>query len=207
MVLNCPSHGPTYYRGDMSDNINWKSEWIAIKDLKEFEYNPRRMSKKDFERLVRDLQQDGYHNRIIVNQDNTIIGGHSRKKALLSAGYKLSDQIEVLKPDRQLTEEEFKRINVKDNLPFGEFDFDILANHFDPIELVEWGMPSEWLVGKEEENKEIIDDFKRSIANPGETWILGSHRLICGDSHDCDLIIKYWEKETGNKAILEENSG
>lgn len=147
----------------MDNKISWQSEWIAIKDLKEFEHNPRRMSKEDFARLVCDIEQDGYHNRLIVNQDNTIIGGHSRKKALLKAGYKKNDKIEVLKPNRQLSEDEFKRINVKDNLPFGEFDFDVLGNQFDAGDLVEWGMPAEWLVGDEEElEKEEEDDKEKS---------------------------------------------
>lgn len=136
----------------MSDSITWYTDQVPIRQLKDYEHNPRRMSKTDFERLVRDLQQDGYHNRLLVNQDNTIIGGHSRKKALLKAGYKNSDIIEVLKPSRQLTEEEFKRINIKDNLPFGEFDFNVLANNFDVDALIDWGMPADWLVGSEDPN-------------------------------------------------------
>ena len=146
-------------------DITWYTDKVLIRDLKDYLNNPRRMSKADFERLVRDLQQDGYHNRILVNQDNTIIGGHSRKKAMLKAGFKNSDIIEVLKPSRQLTEDEFKRINVKDNLPFGEFDFDILGNHFDVDNLIDWGMPAEWLgKGEEEQLGQGIGEGAGSLA-------------------------------------------
>lgn len=120
--------------------IKWNTTSLLIADLNEYEHNPRRINKKDFERLVRDIKQDGYHRRLIVNFDNTIIGGHSRKKALLEAGFRLDDPIEVLKSDRQLDEEELKRINIRDNLSFGEFDFDSLANNFDQIDLISWGM-------------------------------------------------------------------
>jgi hypothetical protein len=68
-----------------------------------------------------------------------------RKKALFDAGLLPKDEIEVVCPNRKLTEEEFKRINIQDNLPFGEFDYDLLSGSFDVVELVEWGMPEKWL--------------------------------------------------------------
>lgn len=117
------------------------------------------MSKKDFERLTNDIEQDGYRNRIVVDCDNTIIGGHSRAKALLKVGFIRNDEIEVLYPSRPLSEEEFKRINIRENLPFGEFDFDMLGNHFDANELIEWGMPSEWLPN----NEVILNDESKSF--------------------------------------------
>jgi ParB-like chromosome segregation protein Spo0J len=128
----------------MSQKIEWSTTKVKICDLKDYEHNPRKISKKDFERLVNDIRRDGYHNRILVDNDLTIIGGHSRSKALISAGYSGNQEIEVLKCSRSLSEEEFKRINVKDNLPYGEFDFDILANQFDVSALLEWGMPEQW---------------------------------------------------------------
>jgi hypothetical protein len=134
--------------------VKWVETEIQIKDLKEYERNPRRMSKNQFENLVKSLQEDGYHQRLIVNRDGTIIGGHQRKKALKEAGFKQGDKIPVLMPDRELEEEEFKRINVRDNLPFGEFDFDMLASDFDIDQLIDWGMPEEWLPSYEEPEEE-----------------------------------------------------
>jgi hypothetical protein len=128
----------------MTQPLIWHTKKVRLCDLKDYEHNPRRISKKDFERLVNDIKQDGYHNRIIVSHDNTILGGHSRKKALLSAGYRDTDMVEVLYPSRDLSEVDIRRLNIRDNLPFGEFDFDILANHFDTAELIEWGAPESW---------------------------------------------------------------
>ena len=125
--------------------ITWSEKEIPVKDLKEYDRNPRHMKKDQFDNLVKSIKEDGYHQRLIVNQDGTIIGGHQRKKALMKAGFKATDKIWVLMPDRQLTEEEFKRLNIRDNLPFGEFDFDILASDFEASQLIEWGMPEEWL--------------------------------------------------------------
>jgi DNA modification methylase len=195
-------------------DITWYSDKVLIRDLKDYDHNPRRMSKTDFERLVRDIQQDGYHNRLLVNQDNTIIGGHSRKKALLKAGFKKSDIIEVLKPSRQLAEEEFKRINVKDNLPFGEFDFDILANHFEVDSLIDWGMPAEWLgQGVDMETLAAEDEpmeggvAKDPITKLGDLWILGEHRLMCGDSTNADNVAKLMAEHKPNLMVTDPPYG
>lgn len=123
------------------NDISWTENNVALKDLVEYEHNPRRISKKDFDELVLDIKRDGYHNRIKINLDNVIIGGDKRKKALEAAGFSPNEMIPVLMPSRMLTIEEFKRLNIQDNLHRGSFDFDILANEFDSVDLVEWGMP------------------------------------------------------------------
>ncbi len=190
-------------------HITWESAKVKISDLKEYENNPRRISKADFERLVNDLKQDGYHRRILVNQDNTIIGGHSRKKALLAAGFKNTDEIEVLKAKELLVENDLKRLNIRDNLPFGEFDFDMLANHFDPLELIEWGMPEEWLpdhvpeVLEGDDDVEAIDTNKPAITVLGDVWLLGSHRLMCGDSTSIDGIDKLMAREKADMVFID----
>jgi site-specific DNA-methyltransferase (adenine-specific) len=170
--------------------LHWTSKTIQISELKEYEHNPRRIGQKEFEKLVSSIKEDGYHQRIIVNQDNVIIGGHQRKKALLEAGLKQSDTVEVLIPDRILTQKELDRINIRDNLSFGEYDFDILANRFNVETLVDFGLPGDMLVGFDDDNlladSEDSPELETLPANPktklGDVYILGNHRLMCGDS-------------------------
>lgn len=170
--------------------LNWTSKTIQISELKEYEHNPRRIGKKEFEKLVSSIKQDGYHQRIIVNHDNIIIGGHQRKKALLEAGLKESDTVEVLIPDRKLTQKELDRINIRDNLSFGEYDFEILANRFDTETLIDFGMSGDLLVGfGDDELLAAVGDNTESEELPaepkaklGDVYILGNHRLMCGDS-------------------------
>lgn len=138
--------------------IEWVTTNIKISDLIDYPHNPRSISKKDYERLVNDIKQDGYHRRLLVNYDNVIVGGHSRKKALLDAGYSQNQEIEVLKSGRLLSTLELQRLNIRDNLPFGDFDFDILGNHFDAEALIEFGMPPEWLDLKFDNEAEIEND-------------------------------------------------
>jgi DNA modification methylase len=177
--------------------IEWIETEMPLKALKEYGRNPRRMSKDQFGSLVKSIKEDGYHQRLIVNQDGTIIGGHQRKKALKEAGYESVDKIPVLMPNRQLNEEEFKRLNVRDNLPFGEFDFDMLTSDFDIDELKEWGMPENWLPEIEElptegltDDDAIPDTPLAPKTTPGDIYRLGNHRLMCGDSTCIDSVDK-----------------
>jgi hypothetical protein len=144
------------------NKIEWKEEKRKIKDLKVHDKNPRSISKDAFENLVKDIATMGYHNRIKLTIDNVIIGGSQRKKALLDprVGYKPYDEISVLVAPRALTDKEFKAEMVKDNTHRGEWDFDMLANEFDDIDLVECGILSKTFWPDEEE-KEKEDKPKK----------------------------------------------
>jgi DNA modification methylase len=168
--------------------MKWTIKEVKISDLKEYDKNPRKIKKEQLDKLTAHINEDGYHQRIIVNTDYTIIGGHQRKKALLQAGYKPSDVIEVLMPEWTLQQQELDRINVRDNLNFGEFDFDILQEQFNLEELEEFGFDKEFLETLEPVIIPSIDEdeIEQLPANPvsklGDVYTLGNHRLMCGDS-------------------------
>ena len=185
--------------------MKWTIKEVKISDLKEYDKNPRKIKKEQLDKLTAHINEDGYHQRIIVNTDYTIIGGHQRKKALLQAGYKPSDVIEVLMPERTLQQQELDRINVRDNLDFGEFDFDILQEQFNLEELEEFGFDKEFLETLEPVIIPSIDEdeIEQVPANPvsklGDVYILGNHRLMCGDSTNPEHVSKLLN---GNNPIL-----
>lgn len=154
------------------DGIEWRTEKRTIRDLKEYNRNPRKMGKDEFNELVKSLQQDGYHKRITIDTNNIIIGGHGRLKALLKVGYKPDDEIEVLVPATPLTPEQFDRVNIRDNLGFGGFDYDILANNFEPQQLIDWGMPEYMLAvaptEDEEEERKPVEKKTKLCPSCGE---------------------------------------
>ena len=171
--------------------INWQVTKVQIKDLKEYQKNPRKISKEALEKLAKHIEQDGYHQRIICNQDFTIIGGHQRKKALIMAGFNKEDFIECLVPDKELSTEEIDRLNIRDNIAFGEYDLDLLKANFTLPSLKEYGLDSDLLralqkdadnaiLGQEEVEVDSLN--LEATAKLGDVYILGNHRLMCGDS-------------------------
>jgi DNA modification methylase len=188
------------------ETITWQATSIKLSQLKEYTNNPRKITKEMLDKLASHIKEDGYHQRIIVDNDYTIIGGHQRKKALYMAGYDDETEIEVLIPTRKLTPAEIDRLNIRDNLAFVEYDFDVLTERFDPEELLSFGMDKEMLtpvfdkaileeIGEEEE----IEVGGEATARLGDIYMLGSHRLMCGDSTNPQHVEKLMD---GAKPIL-----
>jgi ParB-like chromosome segregation protein Spo0J len=136
--------------------ITWTETTAALKDLKPYDKNPRRISKEAFAKLKQSIEQDGFHQRILCTPDLKVIGGHQRIKALQDLGYK---DVQVLTPSRELTEDEYRRLLIRDNLQAGEWDMEALANAFTIEELKDWGFPENLLpyMEKEEEEPEQED--------------------------------------------------
>lgn len=108
------------------------------KELIKADYNPRKISDKDFKQLKKSLSTFQCVEPIVVNQfegrENVIVGGHQRLKAMLELGWEEVPTIEVY-----LELEEEKELNVRLNKNTGEFDFELLAELFDTDSLIDFG--------------------------------------------------------------------
>tara|TARA_Y100000593_G_scaffold16955_1_gene33788 strand:+ start:141 stop:647 length:507 start_codon:yes stop_codon:yes gene_type:complete len=111
-----------------------KIEEIEISKLKPATYNPRQISTKQYNDLKKSIERFGLVDPIIVNKDNTVIGGHQRLKIIKSLGEKTIGCIVL-----NLNKEQERELNIRLNKNSGEFDMDILANEFDIDNLVDWG--------------------------------------------------------------------
>lgn len=112
---------------------------VNIEEIKPNPNNPRLVNVAKFEKLkqsITDFPQMLKLRPIVIDNDGFILGGNMRYKALIELGHK---QVHVIKAD-ELTEEQKKEFIVKDNLSFGDWDFDILANEWDSVELEDWGL-------------------------------------------------------------------
>lgn len=172
----------------MSD-ITWTTERIKVSDLKPYERNPRRITKDKYEKLVQSIQRLGYMTPIIAQPDGRIIGGHARKKALQELKIK---EIDVRIPSRELTEEEYKEALLRDNISNGEWDFDILSADFDSefLDFVGLEVPDVAKLPAEVEEDEApaVQETAKSVR--GDIWLLGKHRVMCGDSTMIDDVEK-----------------
>ena len=153
------------------------------KDLKPSEYNPRQISTKQYNDLKKSIENFGLVDPIIINFDGTIIGGHQRFKVLQEMETENIPCVVL-----ELNKKQEKELNIRLNKSGGEFDFDLLANHFDVDELVDWGFKHIDLdinidkITEGNTEDDHIPEVKESRVKLGDVWQLGKNRLMCGDS-------------------------
>ena len=112
---------------------------LKINELKPNESNPRIIKEPKFKKLVKsikDFPEMLELRPIILDEDYVILGGNMRYKACVAAGLK---EVPV-KIAKGLTEEQKEEFIVKDNVGFGEWNWDMLGNEWDNAKLGEWGM-------------------------------------------------------------------
>lgn len=175
--------------------IIWHNERRAIRELIPYEVNPRQITDKQAKDLKASLAKFGIADPIIINTDNMIIGGHQRMKILETLlGYEPDFQIDVRVPDRELSIDEVRELNVRLNKNVAEWDFDTLANNFELDDLLDWGFDKGeldldlWAGDAPEDVEPQIDKAEELRekwgVESGQLWRLGEHRLICGDCTD-----------------------
>ena len=180
-----------------------RTERRKLADLKAAEYNPRKALTPDdaeYQKIRRSIEEFGYVDPIIINEDGTIIGGHQRATVLKDLGYQEVDVVVVA-----LDKQREKALNIALNKITGEWDevklkdllldldlgdYDISLTGFEQNDLTE-------LVDKLAIEPEAVDDdfnedeaLEQAEAEPvtklGDVWLLGRHRLMCGDSTSQD---------------------
>lgn len=115
-----------------------KIEYVPIWKVKNNPNNPRLVKDDKFKKLVKSIQDfpEMLDKRpIIVNEDMIALGGNMRLKACNEAGLK---EVPIIVAN--WTEEQQRAFIIKDNLGYGEWDWDIIANEWDVEDLSEWGL-------------------------------------------------------------------
>jgi DNA modification methylase len=173
---------------------------VAINTVKANPNNPRIIKDDKFAKLVKSINEFPQMlnlRPIVVNDDMVVLGGNMRLKACKEAGLK---EIPIIKAS-ELTEQQQKEFIVKDNVGYGEWDWDDLANNWDVDELQDWGLDIPGFV-----NEEIIaeveeDDFdvpeggiETDIVS-GDLFEIGQHKLLCGSSTETDTWQRLFDKQ------------
>lgn len=129
---------------------------INIQEVRPNENNPRFIKDYKFKKLVKSIKEFPEMLKlrpIVVNSDMVVLGGNMRLKACKEAGLK---EVWVLKAD-DLTEQQQREFIVKDNVGFGEWDWDILSNEWNTQQLGDWGL--EVWQPEEEVDYSILDEI------------------------------------------------
>jgi DNA modification methylase len=174
---------------------------MKITDIKPNPNNPRIIKDNKFKLLVKSIQEfpEMLELRpIVIDENNIVLGGNMRLKACIEAG--LTD---VPVKVATLSEQQKKEFIVKDNVGFGEWDWDDLANNWDVEQLTEWGLDIPNFdvnnLEAEEDDFAVPDGGSETDIVLGDLFEIGEHRLLCGDSTDSDQVAKLMN---GHKADM-----
>jgi DNA modification methylase len=176
-------------------------EYIPLDALRPFPTNPRIHSEKQIHQIARSIRTFGFNVPILVDASLNIIAGHGRvlaakqlkiakvpiirlahlteqqKIAFLIADNRLS---EVATWNSQLLGEQLKILSE------GELDFDLDVTGFEigEIDICIEGLPNASDTGRDDADNVPPEDGLPSIARPGDLWLLGNHRVACGDARE-----------------------
>jgi DNA modification methylase len=163
--------------------------------------NPRIIKDDKFKKLVKSIEEFPQMlelRPIVVDGNMVVLGGNMRLKACIAAGLK---EVPIIVAD-QLTDAQKGEFIIKDNVGFGEWDWDLLANEWDVEALTDWGLELPFdntpVLEAEEDDYEAPSEIKTDIVL-GDLIEIGNHRLLCGDSTDSDAVARLMD---GQKADM-----
>jgi hypothetical protein len=171
---------------------------LKITDIKENPENPRIIKDDKFKKLVKSIQEFPKMLEIrplVINEDNIVLGGNQRLKACKEAGLTEVPVISIT----DLTPEEQKEFIIKDNLSYGEWDWNILTEGWDNSLLEEWGMDT-----LDFGNVDMLDDVNYEtewVGMPEFTPKDEQYKLIITFEHetDRDEFVNEKQVEVGRK--------
>jgi ParB-like chromosome segregation protein Spo0J len=140
---------------------------MKLTDIKQNPNNPRVIKDEKFDKLVksiRDFPKMMELRPMVINSDNIVLGGNMRLKALKELGYKEVPN-EWVKRAEDLTEDEQRQFIIKDNVGFGEHDWEVLTTEWDADELSEWGLD---IPNKKEVDEKDLFDIDLPFYEPSE---------------------------------------
>lgn len=183
---------------------------VKLSEIKNNPNNPRILKDDKFKKLVKSIQEFPKMleiRPIVVNSDMIVLGGNMRLKACKEAGLK---EVPIVLAD-DLTEDEQKQFIIKDNVGFGEWDWEMLANEWEADLLEEWGLDvPDFSVTEEptaeEDDYEMPDEIQTDIVL-GDLFEIGEHRLLCGDSTDSDAVAKLMNGEKADMVFTDPPYG
>lgn len=189
---------------------------IDINKLIPATYNPRKDLKPDdaeYIKIKNSIVKFGFVSPLVINKDMTVIGGHQRLKVLKDLGI---TEVECIVVDLDKTNE--KALNIALNKIQGDWDEDKLEALLQELKLEEFDMNLTGfdfdevdeilndINGTKEDNFDVdsaYEEIEEPITKPGYIWILGNHRLMCGDSTHKDDIMRLMNNQDADMLLTD----
>jgi len=174
-----------------------KIEKVKVSAIKNNPKNPRIIKDDKFFKLVKSVKEFPQMlelRPIVVNEDMIVLGGNMRLKACIEAGYK---EVTIVKA-KDLTPEQQNEFIIKDNVGFGEWDWDMLANEWNSEDLTEWGLDV-W--NKTDDIN--LDDF---FEDNGESEKEQKFKIVLEyTEEDYNEVTEAFKKHSGSKETIVAN--
>jgi len=165
---------------------------VKINELKPHPKNPRVHPDSAIEKLERSIKEYGWTNPILVSADGYILAGHARLKAAEKAGIEevpviylplegAKAEAYLIADNRLQDETDWDYEKLKDllqELDTGELDLELTGFDIDEIE----DLITQLHIPEEVTEDEVPEPPEEAITKPGNLWLLGRHRLLCGDA-------------------------
>ena len=189
---------------------------IDINKLIPATYNPRKDLKPDdaeYIKIKNSIVKFGFVSPLVINKDMTVIGGHQRLKVLKDLGI---TEVECIVVDLDKTNE--KALTIALNKIQGDWDEDKLEALLQELKLEEFDMNLTGfdfdevdeilndINGTKEDNFDVdsaYEEIEEPITKPGDIWILGNHRLMCGDSTHKDDIMRLMNNQDADMLLTD----
>lgn len=165
---------------------------LKIADIVPYDKNPRK-NDGAVDAVAESIKQCGYCAPIVIDEDNVILAGHTRLKALKKLKYKECECVRKV----GMTEEQKRKYRLLDNKTneLAEWDIDLLKDELDGLDFLDFDFGFD--IADESAPQAIVEDDAPEVDNQaepitklGDIWQLGRHRLMCGDSTNTETVAR-----------------
>jgi DNA modification methylase len=213
---------------EAKERPQWHHEKLPLEDLYRLQHNPRRPTEKGRKDLKKSVDKFGLAMPIVINMDHVVIGGHQRLDELSQAGDTHAD---CWVSDRQLDPAQVDELCIRLNKNIaGEWDGDLLAEHFSKRDLEDFGFEDRELAELDGINMNTLGDDGMSgseggedetdprlqgmatVSRPGDLFELRSadglvHRVLCGSCTDAAEVKRLFGERTADMVCADPPYG
>ena len=159
-----------------------KIELIEVEKLIPYAKNAKKHPKKQIEQIAKSIKEFGFNQPIVVDSKNNIVVGHGRLEA---AKFLKIDRVPVVRLD-ELTEQQLKAYRLADNkLNESDWDMDLVIEELKELDsaMIDLtGFSNDLILEEDEKDDQVPELPEEPKAKLGDIYLLGKHRLMCGDS-------------------------
>jgi len=165
---------------------------VKISEIKSNPNNPRIIKDEKFKQLVKSIQEFPEMLKlrpIVVNDDMIVLGGNMRLKACIEAGI---EEINIIKAS-ELTEDQQREFIIKDNIGYGEWDWQVLGNEWDIEQITDWGLdlPKFDIIDEKKEtdlSNKIQSEYRIEIICKSEEDQEKTYNKLIEENYECRLL-------------------